>query len=646
MEEQESEGRCTRQETLDTVSIKYAGRLGYYYDNWTNLTSNPLLLEWIEGYRLPFIDTPNQLSPPRPPNFSSMEKCQIKTEIENLIKIGAISECEPMPHQFVSPIFLADKPNGKKRFILNLKSLNVFINAPHFKMEDIRTVGRLVRPHSYMASLDLKDAYYMLPICMDHKKYLRFDFEDRCYHFNCLCFGLSSAPYTFSKLMKPITQNLRSRGMISVNYLDDFFFIGSSFVECSNNLKYTISLLEKLGFIVNYEKSMVTPSKQCKFLGFQFDSESMTLELPFDKKQKILKFLKYFQFKTQCKIRTFAQLIGLLTSACPGVKYGWAHTKLLERAKYLALTKSNGHYSAKMQIPDDIRDDLAWWVRTLPFSKNDLTNDVYSMEISSDSSLSGWGAVCNGTTVHGWWTSGYSDKHINFLELQAIYFGLQTFAKSVQDCNILLRTDNTTALACVNKMGSVQHPTLNNLSREIWEWCEARNLWIFASYISSKDNYEADEASRILPPETEWTLNEHVFSTIVAELGYPEVDLFATSSNAKCETYVSWFREPGAWKVDAFTVSWSNLNFYAFPPFSLITRVLQKIMTDKATGIVVVPLWEGQVWYPLFMHLCTSNPLTFGPNDSLLISPFRNQTHHPLSKDLILVAAKLSGKHT
>lgn len=70
----------------------------------------------------------------------------------------------------------------------------------------------------------------------------------------------------------------------------------------------------------------------------------------------------------------------------------------------------------------------------------------------------------------------------------AAFFGLQCFAEDLHDTNILLRIDNTTAISYINRMGGIQFKNLNDITRQIWEWCESRNLWIFASYISSKKN--------------------------------------------------------------------------------------------------------------------------------------------------------------
>ncbi|KYM99507.1 hypothetical protein ALC62_09747, partial [Cyphomyrmex costatus] len=116
---------------------------------------------------------------------------------------------------------------------------------------------------------------------------------------------------------------------------------------------------------------------------------------------------------------------------------------------------------------------------------------------------------------------------------------------------------------------------------------------------------------------------------------------FASRTNKKCKTFYSRFPDPDASAVDAFTVSWRNKNFYAFPPFALILRTLRKIMIDQAKGVVVVPLWSSQPWFPLYNSLLTSEPLIFKPSKRLLISPYRNKKH-PLASHLSLVAGMLS----
>lgn len=142
-------------------------------------------------------------------------------------------------------------------------------------------------------------------------------------------------------------------------------------------------------------------------------------------------------------------------------------------------------------------------------------------------------------------------------------------------------------------MGSIKYPHLSNLAREIWCWCEDRNLFLYASYIPSAQNIVADRESRTISEETEWSLEQDYFVRIQSHFGPFDIDLFAASINAKCSRFVSWFPDPLALAVDAFSINWGNLYFYAFPPFILILRVLRKIITDRAEGVVVVPWWPA-----------------------------------------------------
>lgn len=192
-------------------------------------------------------------------------------------------------------------------------------------------------------------------------------------------------------------------------------------------------------------------------------------------------------------------------------------------------------------------------------------------------------------------------------------------------------------------MGGIQYPNLNKVAFDIWQWCEHRKLWIFASYIKSCDNIDADRESRVKNVDTEWEIAEEVFEYIVHKLGFPEVDLFASRENTKCEKFFSWKPDPEAIAVDAFTQDWQKVGFFwAFPPFSLILRVIQKIRLDKATGIVVVPNWPNQPWFPLFYDTLISESILIEPSPNLLLSPCRS-LQHPLAENLELIAGILSG---
>lgn len=307
----------------------------------------------------------------------------------------------------------------------------------------------------------------------------------------------------------------------------------------------------------------------------------------------------------------------------------------------MALIQNSGNFDEIMVVPHYLHEDLLWWEQNILKSVNDIRTDVFAKEIFTDASLTGWGACCDLEKTHGFWSELDKKLHINILELRAIFYGLRCFANNLTNVNILLRCDNTTAISYINRMGSIQYLELAKLTRDIWKWCENKNLWILATYISSANNFIADKESRQISPETEWSLSQDAFKLIVNKYGKPKVDLFASHINKKCDKYVSWHKDPGSYAVDAFTVNWKGLSFYAFPPFNLILRTLQKIIQDKAEGIVVVPLWKSQPWYPLFSRLKVGSELVLNPHSNLLSSPFR--TIHPLARQLSLVVARLSG---
>lgn len=179
---------------------------------------------------------------------------------------------------------------------------------------------------------------------------------------------------------------------------------------------------------------------------------------------------------------------------------------------------------------------------------------------------------------HEYWKAEELELHINILELMAAFFDLKCFASNRRCCNIMLRLDNTIAIAYINHMRDSRYEGLSFFAREIWQWCEQREISITASYIPSKENVETNYESRKLQSETEFELNDGVFQKIVKVFGQPDIDLFASRANAKCCRYVSWQKNPGSIaSIDAFTLEWKQFYFYVFPSFSVILKVLRKI---------------------------------------------------------------------
>lgn len=163
--------------------------------------------------------------------------------------------------------------------------------------------------------------------------------------------------------------------------------------------------------------------------------------LPDEKKSNILRLVHQFSQQKSCKIRDFAMFLGNLVAACLAVDYGWCHYKPIERQKYLALLLSDGDFDARMMVPTCLHTEFAWWSSHILRTSIPICRQAFARTVFSDASLSDWGASYNGVSVHGLWNMSERRYHINYLELLAAFLALRSFAKDLNDCEILLRID-------------------------------------------------------------------------------------------------------------------------------------------------------------------------------------------------------------
>ena len=365
------------------------------------------------------------------------------------------------------------------------------------------------------------------------------------------------------------------------------------------------------------------------------NSAEMSLELPEKKRAKIKDTLEVILSSKKIKIQSLAELIGVLVAACPGVAYGWLYYKELELVKRRALILYQNNPNKWTLLSEGATQELKWWRSQISTAKNKIRSSHFDLVIFSDASSTGWGAICGNESAQGLWSSSERKMHINYLEIKAAFLGLRSFVKNCLNKQILLRIDNITALAYINKMGGIKYRSLDYITKKLWEWCRDRDIWVFAEYIVSSDNL-ADEGSRVTNVDIEWELSNYAFQIIIKRFGNPSIDLFASRINTKCIKYCSWERDPEASFINAFTVSWKQEFWYSFPPFSLIPRVLKKVREESSTGILVVPFWTTQPWYPEFKNLLISDTIFLKPSTKLLISPCR-KIIHPLASTLTLV---------
>ena len=104
-----------------------------------------------------------------------------------------------------------------------------------------------------MALVDLKDAYYSVPVAKEDRKYLKFEWQGSCYEYTCLPNGLACAPRLFTKILKPVYSHIRSMSHICMGHIDDSFLLGYEYNDCKRNVQDTVDAFQKLGFVIDIQ---------------------------------------------------------------------------------------------------------------------------------------------------------------------------------------------------------------------------------------------------------------------------------------------------------------------------------------------------------------------------------------------------------
>ena len=159
-----------------------AGSVKEFLPNWQQITKNSEILETAQEAKILFYTIPLSTIKNNP-KFTQPETDAIDNEISKLLQKGVVKPSYHEEGEFISPIFVTPESDGGYRVILNLKSLKKYINTEHFKMHGLKKILKLVERNCYMAALDIKDAYYSLPVDESFQKYLIFVWKGTLYRF-------------------------------------------------------------------------------------------------------------------------------------------------------------------------------------------------------------------------------------------------------------------------------------------------------------------------------------------------------------------------------------------------------------------------------------------------------------------------------
>ena len=162
----------------------------------------------------------------------------------------------------------------------------------------------MLKPGMFLASIDIKDAFYSILIFPGNRKYLRFIWKGKIFQFLAMPNGYIDAMRIFNKLLKPVFASLHELGYGSSVHVDDSLLLARTFQESFDNVLTKISLLQELGFVIHPKKSIFVPTQKITFLGFEIDTLNMALTLTSNQKENIRNIASVLLLKKPCSIRT------------------------------------------------------------------------------------------------------------------------------------------------------------------------------------------------------------------------------------------------------------------------------------------------------------------------------------------------------
>ena len=228
-------------------------------------------------------------------------------------------------------------------------------------LQSIRTLKGVLQKDNWLLKLDLKDAYLSIPIHQNHQHFLRFPWKGQLWQFKALPFGLSSAPWVFTKVTKPISSILRKLGIRLILYLDDMLIMSRTQAEAAANLSTVMTLLIGLGFIINLKKSVLTPTQQLEFLGFTVNSQKMTISLPSDKLYTLKKLSEKIKNRGRTTVQELSRLLGMMVAAHPAILPAPLYYRHLEATKIRTLQMEGSYSSEIPELTPRMVEELTWW---------------------------------------------------------------------------------------------------------------------------------------------------------------------------------------------------------------------------------------------------------------------------------------------
>ena len=588
-----------QQDELQIVDVQ--GRLKQSFKFWSEtLQASSAILEWIQvGYKLPLQYLPEPHSQSNHTSALSHESF-VTEAVSQLVANRCVKKVIEKPY-ICSPLSVVENAEGKLRLVLNLRYLNQCLNQVKFKYEDLRVALLMFTQEDFLFKFDLKSGYHHVDIFEPHQKYLGFAWEIsnqiNFYVFTVLPFGLATACYAFTKLMRPLVKCWRGRGLRAVVYLDDGIVAVKGKEEAIRESNMVQSDLTKAGFIVNNEKSQWVPTRTVVWLGFQIDLHEGQLTVPEQKVKVLMTLVQQARDNRALRATALASIIGKIMSM--GLALGPV-TRLMTRSLYGVLNAKSS-WCQTLLLTAEATEELSFWLRHIRnFNGQNIWPKASAVRVVyTDASGTGFGGYCvehGDQVVTGQWSEEEAKQSSTWRELRAVHLVLDSICHRLQNHRVRWFTDNQNVVRIV--LYGSRKPTLQEEALAIFATCVNHQIRLEPEWIPRGENEFADYLSKSVDYD-DWMLNPEVFQDLDTRWGPHTVDRFADMYNCQLERFNSRYWSPGTEGVDTFTCNWKGENNWWCPPVHLIPRLLRHAEATEAEGTLIMPQRISAPFWPL-----------------------------------------------
>lgn len=583
------------------------GRLRKCIDFWRSLEVSQFILNVIsQGYQIPFFQLPTPFF--KPNNASARSNSHFVSQaVNDLLDSNLIEEIFSAPN-IVNPLSVSTRSSGKQRLILDLRHVNAFVFKQKFRCEDLSVATQIFDKGFYLFIFDLKSGYHHIEIFPEHRKYLAFawDFGTgnfRYFQFCVLPFGLSSAPFIFTKMLKPLQKSWRSRGIPIAIFLDDGLGGGADHISAKLNSLIVHSGLLKSGFVPNEDKSLWEPVQIITWLGVILNTIDGSVKATDDRIAKLTTDLGTLSSQPPPRnvhVKTVASVAGQIISlsSCVG-----SVCRIMTRHLF-SVVNSALSWDSEVLLSEDSISEINFWVNNVHSLNGKVYWGVQSLPVKvsfSDASGSACGAYVQSDSdlvFHQNWSPAESVQSSTWRELKAVCLALEAFASRLTDSKVIWYSDNQNVESIL--LNGSKKSDLQELALQAFHICIEYRISLDVKWIPRDLNEAADSISKLIDFD-DYALSDVIFQQINSFWGPHTVDRFACNYNAKLPRFNSRFFQLGCEAVDAFSQDWGYDDNWLCPPICLVVRVLKHMELCKARGTLVLPVWKSS----FFWNACT-----------------------------------------